>query len=376
LEAIHILHMNWKMKYSILGIALWLLFFLAWEWWRSYPKVKLTPISFPESREARIDSLLVQSLSNGLIPGIAVCIVEDQRVTYLKAYGYQNLEAKEPLTLESPMPLASVSKLFTALSLANFALENGISIDTAFNSLLPKNKRLPAEFDRITLRDLLNHTSGISDEGWIQQILRGAEKKKLSNISRTVSLLPGVKKEFQYADANFDLIGYVLESRAKVPFESLMKENMLATGGMEQSYFLTRNATDSLPTLGYKHTFLWKRLETVHLKLERYPSPSSGLVSSPRDLSRAMLYLCRGGMGIFGDELKWLQGGSHSPAGFQKITINQSEFFGHFGGSGGFSALVLYSPTTDTGLFLLANARDESDFRSQISDKILHLLNP
>jgi len=367
--------MNWKLKYSILGLALWLLFFLAWEWWRSYPKVRLTPISFPESREARIDSVLIQSLSNFLIPGIAVGIIENQKLTYLKAFGYQNLETKDPLTLESLIPVASVSKLFTALSLANFALEKGISIDTAFNTLLPRDRRLPAEFDGITLRELLSHTSGISDKGWMQNILIGAEKRKLANISQTLNSPDGTK-EFHYADANFDLIGFVLENGTKTPFETVIKENMLSVGGMEQSYFLTERPSDSLPILGYKHTFLWKRLETAHLKMERYPSPSSGLVVTPEDLAKAMLYLCRGGMGIFGDELQWLQDGTQVPAGFQKITINRVEFIGHYGGSGGFSSLVVYSPSLETGLFLLSNVRDESDFRSQISGEILHLLNP
>ncbi len=367
--------MTGKIKYSILAVAFWLLLFLGWEWWRSYPKVRLTPISFPQSREARIDSILTQSLSDFLLPGIAVGIIEDQKVTYLKALGYQNLESRDTLTLESLMPVASVSKVFTALSLANFALENEISIDTAFNSLLPKNKKLPAEFDGITFRELLNHTSGLSDKNWVQNILIGAEKRKLSNISQNLNP-PDQKREFLYADVNFDLIGYVLESVTKIPFETLVRENMLSTGGMEQSYFLAEKTADSLPIMGYKHTFLWKRLETANLKMERYPSPSSGLVVSPVDLSKSMLYLCRGGMGIFGDELQWLQSGSPSPAGFQKITINQTEFIGHFGGSGGFSTLLLYSPTLETGLFLLSNAHDNTDFRKHISAGILRLVKP
>lgn len=367
--------MNWKIKYLFLGFTCWILLFLGWEWWNSYPKVRLEPISFPESREARIDSLLVQSLSNFLIPGIAVGIIEDQKITYLKAFGYQNLETKDTLTLESQIPVASVSKLFTALSLANFALEKGISIDTAFNSLLLKNKRLPPEFDGITLRELLTHTSGLSDKSWLQNIPIGAQKRKLSNISQNLNL-PDGKKEFQYADVNFDLIGYVLEEGTKTSFETLIRENMLSIGGMEQSYFLTAEPADSFPVLGYKHTFLWKRMEPAKLNIERSPSPSSGLVVTPLDLSKALLYLCRGGMGIFGEELEWLKEGSQTPAGFQKITINQTEFLGHFGGSGGFSSLLLYSPVSETGLFLLSNARDMGEFRKQISAGILYLINP
>lgn len=366
--------MNWKIKYSLLGLAFWLLIFLGWEWWSSYPRIRFTPISNPDSREAQIDSLLIQSLSNYLIPGLAVGIIENQKVTYLKAFGFENLDTKDSLTLESAIPVASVSKIFTALSLASFALEKGISIDTAFNSILPKHKKLPAEFDSITLRDLLDHTSGLTDKGRIQNILVGPEKRKLKNLPKNLNSPDLANKDYNYADINFDLIGYVLESCAKTPFENLI-ETTLSSGGMEQSYFLLEEPTGSSPIAGYKQTFLWKRIQRAKLKIGRSPSPSSGLVATPLDLSKALLHLCRGDMGNFAEELEWLRSNSNAPAGFQNITLNQTEFLGHFGGFGGFSSLVIYSSSHETGLLLLSNASDKTDFRQQITAEILHLIS-
>lgn len=366
--------MNWKIKYSILALAFWLLLFLSWEWWRSYPKVRLAPISYPEAKDERIDSLLIQSLSQFLIPGLAVGIIEDEKVTYLKAFGFENLKTKDTMTLQSTVPVASVSKLFTALSLANFALEKGISIDTSFNSLFPKDKKLPDEFNTISLNDLLTHTSGISDSRRLSNILLSEDKRSLHKLPENLNSPDLQNRSYHYADANFDLIGYLLEVCSKVPFDSLIIENTLSVGGMQKSHFAITSPSEAASAAGYKQTFLWKRIEPTNLKLERYPSPSSGLVVSPEDLSKALLHLSRGSMGTFGDELAWLQTNSEAPAGFQKISLNNHNFIGHFGEQGGFSSLVLYSPDLEKSLFLIANAKDNYDFRKQISGEILKIL--
>lgn len=366
--------MNWKIKYLILGIAFWLLIFLGWEWWSSYPKVRLISVAHPESKAGKIDSILIRSLGDFLIPGIAVGIVEDEKVTYLKAFGYENLRTKDSLTIQSQIPVASVSKIFTALSLANFSLENRIPIDTGFNSVLPADKKLPEEFDEISIRDLLQHTSGLSDSRSFRNLIARDEKRQLRLLPDYLKTPDKEDPEYHYADVNFDLIGYVLESRSNEAFHELIKANTLEAVGMQESYFATEKSSGSFQ--GYKQTFLWKRIQTTDLEFERYPSPSSGLILSPEDLSKALLHLCRGSMGTFDDELRWLQGSSGTPAGFQKITLNNIEFIGHFGEQGGFSSLLLYSPSLEIGLFLLSNSQDKNDFRKIIPSEILKIIAP
>lgn len=361
-------------KYILLGLAFWFLLFLGWEWWRSYPKVRATPISFPESKETRIDSLLTQSLTQFLIPGLALGIIKNEKVTYLKVFGFENLETKDSLTLQSLIPVASVSKMFTALTLANYAVEKRINMDTAVNSILPREKKLAAEYDKITLQDLLNHTSGLVDKRGLGSILRNDKTKKLSNIPNQINSPNLQNRQFNYADANFDLIGYLLEVLSERPFEEVAKERTFLTSGMEKSQFVTAWPIDSLSVSGYQQTFLWKRIEEKKLKLERFPSPSSGLILSAEELSKALLHLSRENMGIFGDELSWLKNGGETPAGFQAIKINNSEFIGHFGGQGGYSSLVIYSSELDLAFFLISNAQDKPDFRKAITEEVLKII--
>jgi CubicO group peptidase (beta-lactamase class C family) len=361
-------------KYTVMGLAFWFLLFLGWEWWHSFPKVRVTPISFPENDEAKIDSLLSQSLSHFLIPGLAVGIITNEKVTYLKAFGYKNLESKDSLTLQSLIPVASVSKLFTALTLSNYSIEKGIAIDTSINSILPAETRLAAEYDGISLKDLLNHTSGLTDKRGLGSLFQQNSKRELGVLPSQIGPPTLHQKQFQYADVNFDLIGYLLEVLANKPFAEVAKERILQTSGMGTSQFITAWPLDSIAISGYQRTFLWKRIEEKAFKLERIPSPSSGLVLSAADLSKALLHLSRENMGIFGDELTWLKGENRSPAGFQSIRINDMEFIGHFGGQGGYSSLVIYSPDLDLALFLLSNAQDKAEFRKVIAEEVLKIV--
>jgi CubicO group peptidase (beta-lactamase class C family) len=361
-------------KYMLLGLAFWFILFLGWEWWRSYPKVRLTPISFPESRESKIDSLLSQSLTHYLIPGIAVGIIENEKVTYLKAFGFENLKNKDSLTLESLIPVASVSKIFTALTLANYAVEKGLSMDASVNSILSKDKQLPSDFFEISLLELLNHTSGLTDKRGIGDILLNDEKRKLSNLPNLINKPKLEKKSYQYTNTNFDLIGYLLEIGSQRPFESIAKERTLMPGGMARSLFTRSWPLETLTMSGYHRTFLWKRLEPVEMKPKLFPSPSSGLILTPNELSKALLHLSRGNMGIFGDELDWLKNGGETPAGFQNIQINGQNFLGHYGDQGGFSALVIYSPDLEVAFFLVSNAQDKPDFRKSIAEAILKII--
>ena len=363
--------MNWKIKYAILGIAFWLLLFLGWEWWQSYPKVRLTPIPHPESRQEKIDSILIRSLSDFLIPGLAVGIVENEKITYLKAFGYQNLETKDSLTLQSLLPVASVSKIFTALSLASFCLEQGIPIDTTVNALLPLGKKLSNEFNHISLLELLKHSSGMNDSRSFGEILIPEEKRKLSFLSEYLPSPDLENKAFEYADINFDLIGYVMETASGKAFGEFVKENTLAAAGMENSYF-SEQRLYNLP--GHKQTFLWKRIQSTELKFERNPSPSTGLILSAEDLSKALLHLCRGNMGGFDQDLKWLTSASEIPAGFQRIMLDEAGFIGHFGEQGGFSSIVAYSPSLEIGLFLISNSEDKYDFRKSIPGEIVKII--
>ncbi|WP_026950132.1 serine hydrolase domain-containing protein [Algoriphagus mannitolivorans] len=367
--------MNQKIKYLIYGLVFWFLLFLIWEWSVSYPKVRWSPVPFPTSAEEKIDSTLTQSLSEFLIPGMAVGVVQEGKITYLKAIGYRNLETKDTFELQSTIPVASVSKIFTSLCAANYFLNTDISLSSSIQEVLPGNTDIPEFLSTITLEQLLRHQSGLEDPGFFNRLFQKKSKRSLEKIYQKIHAPNSNHEGEHYADINFDLLGFILQTHSQTPFDSLAKEHILKKSGMPSSYFLKKWPEPENPMIGHGKTFFWKRIEPKIMELERLPSPSSGLLTTPEDLSMALIHLSRGNLSDLNPALTWLKGDQDTPAGFQKFTLKGMEFLGHFGAQAGYSSLFAFSKKDNSGFFILTNARDFSDHRIKIASTILEILD-
>ncbi|GMQ29898.1 serine hydrolase domain-containing protein [Algoriphagus confluentis] len=366
--------MNRKIKYLGYGLVFWFLLFLVWEWTKSHPKVRLQPVSFPKTGEERLDSLFSQSLTEYLIPGLAVGIVLEGKVIYLRAFGYENLETKDSMSLKSRIPVASVSKIFTALTLAQIGQERGFSMDALIGDLLIPEAGREDNLGSVTLARFLTHTSGFRDPGLIARLLHGEKDRPLAQVLNQIPQKRGPEDSLHYADINFDILGFGLEKFQKTPFEQVAQEGALSIAGMKHSSFVKEWPEPGNSMQGYEKTFLWKRIQPNKIRFERSPSPSSGLVTTPEDLAMALVHLGRGKMGDFQQELDWLTLSSGKLAGFQYFQLKGHEFGGHYGGQAGYSSLFAFSHELELGFFVLTNSKDLSDHRKQIAERLISTL--
>ncbi len=352
-------------------MILWAFGFWGWEWWNSYPKVKLVVLAPENTLSGKIDSILIQAINEYRLPGVTATIVKDGKTIYLNAFGFQNLAEKDSLRITSLIPVASVSKLFTALTVANAAKDLEIKATNFLqDSLLEKFPKL--RFDQV-----LEHQTGLLDKRTLRSILFEEYGNSLQDWGdsylQNQTFLESQEHPVQYADLNFDLLGYWLENRLETNFHNQANFQIFGPSGMDQSHYPLQDFNDSLPISGYQHTFLWKRLEVTEMRLQTFPSPSSGLLTSTRDMSLALIHLLRDEMGNFQNELAWLEERENSKLlGFQKIRMLESDWIGHFGGQAGYSAFFFYSKNLKTGIFLFFNLKDPADYRLELAKKLLH----
>ena len=365
--------MNRKIKLFLGALVFWFALFLVWEWWKSFPRVRPLPISSADSEELKLDSVLNEAISTYILPGISAVVVKEGKITYLKAFGFANLETKDSLEISSRIPVASVSKVFTALGLATYLDQKGITSDDPI-SILGLAETGNSTISDLTFKELLSHTSGLKDPGIIKTILRGRKSQELGEYGAGIlekPLMNSSEGSFKYADTNFDLIGYLISKSEKSDFDSLMQNSILRPSGMDNSSFVQEWPENGNQIEGYNRTFLWKRLSIKRTLFASYPSPSSGMVSNPEDMSKALIHLIRGKMGIYQPALNWLQpDGEAIPLGFQSTTINGETWTGHFGGQAGFSSLMIYSEEKETGIFIQFNAKDNENYRVDIASAI------
>lgn len=366
--------MKWsKVNYFLVFLILWAFGFLSWEWWNSYPKVTLAVLTPATSFEGKIDSILYQAINEYRLPGVSLALVKEGKLVYINALGYENLETKVSLDPTSTIPVASVSKLFTALAIGNKAL----STDLNPNSNL-KNQS-SSKFPTLTLSQLLKHRSGLRSPSKIRSVFSSKSKIELQEWGESYlekSNFQAVDSApYSYSDLNYDLLGYWLEDHSELRFQDHVKENIFESVGMKQSYFVDLTNYEQLSTAGYQRTLLWKRLEENPLKLQILPSPSSGMMTNTKDMSLALIHLLRGEMGEYQEELAWLNDSENdSYLGFQKIKLLDSDWIGHFGGQAGYSSFFFFSKNENAGIFLFFNLKDPAEYRLDLAEKILTLL--
>ena len=112
---------------------------------------------------ARVDRLVERYRLDRKVPGLAVAVVRNGVVIKAKGYGVSNLELGSPVTPKTLFGLGSISKQFAATAIMQLVEDGKVSLDESVARYVDS---LPAHWGRITVRHLLNHTSGLPEEHW------------------------------------------------------------------------------------------------------------------------------------------------------------------------------------------------------------------
>jgi CubicO group peptidase (beta-lactamase class C family) len=119
---------------------------------------------------AEIDATVARLMTAARVPGLALAIINDGQVAFIKAYGWRNVEHREALTIDTSMPGASFTKAAYALMVMQLVAEGRLDLDRPVEQYLPKplveNENYrdlagDARHHQLTARMLLSHTSGL-----------------------------------------------------------------------------------------------------------------------------------------------------------------------------------------------------------------------
>lgn len=184
-----------------------------------------------------------------------VLLARHGRPLLRRGFGLADRKAGRPNTPETPFALSSVSKMFTAVTIAKLVERNQLSFDATLGSLLPEYPSVEAR-EQVTVRHLLTMSSGIPDlfrvpAFWseIQTIKAGPDFWKYF-ATAPLEFRPGTR--WAYSNSNFLLLGAIIERRAGRPFIPVVEEEVFRPLGLTH----TRYEVDpsQKPALGYTNT--------------------------------------------------------------------------------------------------------------------------
>lgn len=329
----------------------------------------------------KVDSIVINKMNAYDIPGLSVGLVRNDSILYSKGYGVKSVEKGDPVTGGSIFHTASISKLFTAVAIMNLVENKVITIDDKLVETLPELKFDDKRVENITIKTLLNHTSGIPDISnyhWDNNNQSDTSLKEYV-LGLNLKLDSDPSAEYQYSNLAYDILGYVIEKVSGATFDDFLKENILNKSGMYSSDFRYFKIHDSLKTVPHSKRWVAKNIyERKTYPYTREHAPSSTLNSSSKDLSKWMISFFQtlnDSENVHQSMIKAsFNANPYIGLGFQLNTINSKKVIGHYGGDKGFRSYLIMMPEEKIGLVLLANCDYDEDFRQEIIHPIAELM--
>lgn len=196
-------------------------------------------IASPVAAQARDSAVAVDSVfrwASASTPGCAVGVARGGRTILERAYGMANLEYDVPITPASIFEAGSVSKQFTAAAVALLALDGKLSLDDPISRYLPE---LPEYEAPVTIRQMLNHTSGFRDWGSVAAMggwprgtraYTNAHALEIAARQRALNHPPGA--EYIYSNTNYNLSAVLVERVSGMSFAEFTRTRLFEPVGM------------------------------------------------------------------------------------------------------------------------------------------------
>ena len=174
-------------------------------------------------------------------PGCAISIMRDGQIVYKHAYGMANLDHNVIITTDTPFHVASISKQFTAASIVLLEQEGKLSLDDDVRKYIPE---LPDFGAKITIRNLLHHTSGLRDQfdllgfaGWRYSLDLITNDDVLSLVMRQKELNFAPGSEYSYSNTGFTLLGEIVRRVSGKSLREFTTDRLFAPLGMKHTHF-------------------------------------------------------------------------------------------------------------------------------------------
>ena len=201
----------------------------------------------------RIDAVVVQAMANGPIAGTSVGIGLGDEIVVAKGYGYSDLENDVRATEHTVYRIGSLTKQFTAAAIMMLIERGDLHLDDELTQFLPD---YPTQGHRVTVRHLLNHTSGIksmtdTDLGADWRRLDGAPDEVIGRFStEPFNFSPG--EEFRYNNSGYYLLGAVIERVSGDTYADFLWDQMWRPLGMRETHYLYNSPIIRNRAEGYK----------------------------------------------------------------------------------------------------------------------------
>jgi CubicO group peptidase (beta-lactamase class C family) len=334
---------------------------------------------------AAIDAYVQSEMQSAHVPGVALGIVQGDQILHLKGFGIADPSGR-PVTPQTPFIIGSTTKSMTAVAIMQLVEADKIELDAPVQQYLPWFRVAdPEASTHITVRHLLNHTSGLptttqtefitssdTSETALEQRVRALADAELS---------APVGTTWQYCNANYVILGLIIESVSGQSYESYLQEHLFTPLEMHQTFTSQVEAQQHEMATGYRYWFGFP--VPADLPFDRGNLPAGFVISSAEDMAHYLIVHLNGGR--YGEAAILSPAGIaelHRPAvpvegtdifygmGWYIAPTNGVPTVRHVGETANFHANLVLVPEGEWGIVLLMNGDSAFLGRSRIEEMV------
>lgn len=356
------------------------------------PRAALAPFASPQVvadvHLMRLDANLRQAMDTGDFVGLAVAVVRNGEVTFLRTYGETEIGRGEPVTQDTLFRIASLSKGF-ASSLVGLAVSDGkLSLDEPATRIAPELVLLGNSEKSLTLAHLLSHRTGLPPNAYDNLLEAGILPSAILPQYRKVKPICPPADCYAYQNVTFDLAGRAVANAYGEPFTDLVSARIFKPLGMRTASYgrdalmLSGNWARPHSRKTQRDPLLpahpWTRVE---VKAPYYATPAAGgvnasildmaqwlkaqLGNAPDVLPPSVLELIHSPQVSTLSETRRMRGAlpalssSSYAYGWRVYEYAGQTVVAHGGSVDGYGAQIMFLPDQNVGIVVLANARSK-----------------
>jgi CubicO group peptidase (beta-lactamase class C family) len=253
-----------------------------------------TTISMPATAQVspgQVDALFAK-FSNSQEPGCAVLVIKDGKAVFRKGYGVTDLRSRQPIGPETNFRLASLTKQFTAIAIMLLVHDGKLKYGDHLTDVFPD---FPAYGQAITIRQLLNHTSGLLDyEDILEKQYPGIPDEKIPQIKdagvlellkrqSTTKFPPGTR--WDYSNSGYVLLAMVVEKKSGMAFGDFLRERIFSPLDMSRTIAYEKGKNE-VGDRAYGHTLTAGRWRETDQSSTSATLGDGGVYTSLDDLKK------------------------------------------------------------------------------------------
>lgn len=333
-----------------------------------------------EQKNAEIKEYFFRLIELEALKGVAVSVIHKEKTIFELVAGIQSSDG-QPLAADTAMAIGSVSKPFVATIVLRLATQNLLTLEQPITDFIPTlSLQNPFNNKPVLIKHLLQHRSGITalignrNQGALDTSQNALASAAISYNGIKLAYPPGEK--FIYSNANYQLLGHIIEIVTKQSYETVLKEFIFTPLQMDHS-FAGRDNIPGIDIAGGFQKSMWG-YKTKRTQQSRVIIPQEGLYSSVNDMSAFLKAVLSNNQLIFHrpvSEMYQSTGEQNVDYGYGWFVTDyqKKKLVFHFGQSPGFESVLALFPELELGFVVLTNTQSAFG-QTNVTDAIGNLL--